>query len=224
MEIILLDLTTGGEIMFKSEMNVDLRSETGSNACHRIRDKGHVPGVVYGQHTASRTLEIDRRELDSIIRNNGTNVMLDLHFGGVEATVMLKDVQRNPITREIMHVDFLEVSQNEAIHTMVPIKLVGKGKVESSLGVVQQQLREIAIECLPNNIPSSIEVDVSNLSPGHPMRVADVEFGQELSILNDPKEIIAALAKAEKATEDSEGNEDLLSQVMDMPKDKEESK
>lgn len=205
--------------MFKSEINVDLRNEIGTNACHRIRSNGYIPGVVYGQQTTSKTLEVDKRELDNIIRSNGTNIMLNLNLEGEEKTVMLKDVQRDPVTREIIHVDFQEVANNKVVSTMVPIKLIGKGKVESSQGVVQQQLREIYIECLPDSIPSNIEVDVSSISPGHPLRVGDVEFGGELSILNDSKEIIAALAKAERALDSNEDNEDLLSQVMTVPDD-----
>lgn len=210
--------------MFKSEINADLRNEIGTNACHRIRDKGQIPGVIYGQHITSWTLEVDRSMLDSIIRNHGTNILLDLHLDDEKSTVMLKDIQRHPVTGEIIHVDFQEVLQNELINTMVPIKLVGKGLVESKEGVVQQQLREIHIECLPSYVPSSIEIDISNLAPGRPLRVADVEFGQELSILNDSKEIIAALAKAEKATMSTEGDDDLLSQVMSMPETNDESK
>ncbi len=199
--------------MFKSEMNAGLRNEIGSNACDRIRNNGYIPGVVYGQHTTSKTLEIDRSQLDNIIRNHGLNVMVDLHLNEEQATVMLKDIQRNPITNEIIHVDFQEIAQNEMVNTMVPITLIGKSKVESKEGIVQQQLREIYIGCLPDNIPSSIQVDVSKLSPGYPLRVADVEFGQELSILNDSNEIIAALTKAERVAEKNEEETDLLSQA-----------
>jgi len=204
--------------MFKSEVNAGIRSEIGSNASRRIRDRGQIPGVVYGQHRSPKILEVDRTVLDNIIRKHGSNVMLDLHLGTIAATVMLKDVQRNPVTKEIIHVDFQEVSQNELVHTMVPIKLIGRGRVESSESVVQQQLREIQIECLPSDIPANIEVDVSLLSPGHPLRIADVEFGQELSVINDPQEIIAALAKAQRAEENTEGDNGLLEKVMVVPK------
>jgi len=210
--------------MFKSEVNAGIRSEIGSKSSRRIRDKGQIPGVVYGQHRAPKTLEVDRTELDNIIRKYGSNAMLDLHLGTNAATVMLKDVQRNPVTKEIIHVDFQEISQNELVHTMVPIKLVGRGRVESSESVVQQQLREIHIECLPNDIPTNIEVDVSLLSPGHPLRIADVEFGQELSVINDPQEIIAALAKAQRAEEKTEEDNGLLEKIMVVSKKEIESR
>jgi len=210
--------------MLKSEIHADIRNEVGSGACHRIRDKGHVPAVVYGQHMASTSIEVDRKELDDIIRHHGTNVMLDLQLGTNEVSVMLKDIQRNPLTKEIIHLDFQEVSHNEPIHTTVPIKLVGRGRVESKDGVVQQQLRELHIECLPKFIPDSIEVDVTVLSPGHPLRVADMEFGRELSVLNDPQEIIAALAKAERAVENTEEDKGLLDKIMEIPKKENESR
>ena len=204
--------------MLKSEIRGDIRNEIGSNACHRIRDKGHVPAVMYGYHKASNSLEVDRRELDHIVRHYGANAMLDLHLGNRDATVMIKDLQRNPVTKEIMHVDFQEVSLHELVHTTVPIKLVGKGRVESGEGVIQQQLREIHIECLPGSIPESIEVNVAMLMAGHPLRVADVEFGRELSVLNDPQEIIVALTKAERAVESVEEGSNLLEKVTSIPK------
>ncbi|AOT70295.1 50S ribosomal protein L25 [Geosporobacter ferrireducens] len=202
--------------MLKSALNASIRNDVGSKACHRIRSHGHIPGVIYGHDVHNKTVELDKREMDAIVRNYGTNVLLDLGIDQDHATVMIKDVQRHPVTNEIMHIDFQEVSYSKEIHATIPILLKGKDKVESKEGIVQQQLRELHISCLPQHIPERIELDISILTPGHPLRVADVEFAGELSILNDPGEIIASLARTEKVIDDpGEGeSEDLLDRLM----------
>ncbi|HAK00202.1 MAG TPA: 50S ribosomal protein L25 [Bacteroidales bacterium] len=208
----------GGVFLLRTEISGRNREEIGSNASHRIRDRGHVPAVLYGYHKASNALCVDARELEYTVKNYGTNAMLDLHLENRDATVMIKEIQRNPVTKEIIHVDFQEVSLYEPVHTMIPIKLVGKGRAEYREGVIQQQLREIHVECLPKFIPESIEVDVAKLMAGYPLRVADVEFSRELSVLNDPQEIIVVLTKAEKTAEITEGNSDLAEKAMSVPK------
>ncbi|MCT4621258.1 MAG: 50S ribosomal protein L25 [Marinisporobacter sp.] len=204
--------------MLKSVIHGDLRNQTGSNVCYRIRNVGHVPAVVYGHNTNTRAIELDKREIDHIIRSYGTNVLFDLEVGINHETVMIKEIQRNPLTDEIRHIDFQRIAGNKPIHTTVPIRLIGKEKVESSIGVVQQQLREVHIECLPDRIPESLEVDISSLAPGNPLKIADVEFAEEISILNEPYEVVAALTKAEKAIETVE-DEDLLEKVLEVPED-----
>jgi large subunit ribosomal protein L25 len=203
--------------MLKSVINAGIRNEVGSNACHRMRREGYIPGVVYGYHTATKIIEVDKREVNNIIRNYGTNSIVDLYTGGNVATVMIKDIQRHPVTNEMMHIDFQEVSYNKPIHATVPIRLLGKEKVESRDGIIQQQLREIEIECLPDHIPESIDIDISSIKPGSPLKVADVEFAEELSVLNDSYEIIAALTRTERFTEDTAEEEDLLEKVMEVP-------
>ena len=202
--------------MLKSALSASIRNEVGSSACHRIRSHGHIPGVIYGHDVHNRTIELNKREMDTILRNHGTNVLLDLEIGQNHAAVMIKDIQRHPVTNEIIHVDFQEISYNAAINATVSIVLRGKDRVESKEGIVQQQLRELHISCLPQHMPDRIELDVSILTPGHPLRVADVEFAGELSILNDPGEIIASLARTEKVIDDpGEGeSEDLLDRLM----------
>ncbi|MFZ5967196.1 MAG: 50S ribosomal protein L25 [Bacillota bacterium] len=199
--------------MLKSNITVEHRTELGTNACHRIRNQGNVPGIIYGQHVQPRPIEVDKKELETIIRKFGTNTLLELHVDNQATTAMIKEVQLHPVNDDIIHVDFQEVSFNERIHTTVPIVLKGKGKVESREGIVQQQIRELHIECLPQDIPESIEIDISNIRPNHPMRVSDVEFGAEISILDEPQSIIASLAKTEREITEVP-DQDLYEKVM----------
>ncbi|WP_129595934.1 50S ribosomal protein L25 [Anaerophilus nitritogenes] len=189
--------------MLKTSIQADLRSETGKGPSHRTREAGYIPAVVYGANRVTRSIEVGKMEIDQIVRTYGMNVFLDLNMDTDHAVVMMKEVQRNPITNQIQHIDFQEISKNQPIQTIVPIRLIGRERAQENRGVVQQQLREVHIECLPTNIPESIEIDISSLAPGKPLKVEDMEFSQEISILNQPQEIIASLAKAEKIEEES---------------------
>ncbi|MEW9123630.1 MAG: 50S ribosomal protein L25 [Thermotaleaceae bacterium] len=203
--------------MVKSALNASLRNEVGSNACHRIRNHGHIPAVVYGNQSRNNTtIEIDKGEIDGILRNYGTNMLLELDTGREHAMVMIKDIQRHPVSNEIIHMDFQEISYTDAIHATIPIVLKGKQKAESKEGIIQQQLRELHVSCLPQHMPERIEVDISTLKPGHPLRIADIEFAGELSILNQPGEIIASLTKTDKVIDDlgEEEKENLAARIM----------
>ena len=190
--------------MLKSSIHVDLRNQSGTNACHKLRNGGHIPAVMYGHDINTKMVEVDKIEMGNIIRNYGTNVLVDLCTGTNKDVVIIKEAQRDPITSELMHVDFQKVSYDDPIHATIPIHLVGKQKVESSIGVVQQQLREIQVECLPQDMPESLEIDVAMLKPGAPLKVADIEFGGEISILEEKSLIVASLVRADKKIEEPE--------------------
>ncbi|MCT4593621.1 MAG: 50S ribosomal protein L25 [Anaeromicrobium sp.] len=201
--------------MLKSDAHANVRNQIGSNACHRMRMEGRIPGVVYGHDIENSVVELDKRDLDTLIKSYGSNALIDLHTEGSQNLVMIKEVQRDIVSNHIIHIDFQKISYDTPIHTMVPIRLVGKGKVESSEGVVQQQISQVEVECLPQNIPDSIDVDVSILKLGNPLKIADVELAQEISIMNNGEDVIAALIKADKKMEESEVEQlDIAAEVL----------
>lgn len=197
--------------MLKSSINSELRNSIGSNACNRVRNSGHIPGVVYGHDIEPRTIELDKNEINNILRNHGTNVLVDLEVDGHVITTMIKEVQKDIINREIIHIDFQSVSFDKPVHAAIPISLVDRQAVEDIYATIQHQLREINIECLPQNLPENIEISVKDLAFGHPVKIGDIEFATEITVLNDPNEVIASLAKAGKI-DDEEVEEELITQ------------
>lgn len=193
--------------MLKSSVGADIRNDIGSNPSHRIRDNGQIPGVVYGENIEPKTIELDKKEFNSVLRNYGTSVLVDLDIEGQKMTSMIKEIQRHPIRNEIMHVDFQTISYDKPIHATVPVTLIDKNKVENSDATIQHQLRELYVECLPQNIPENIEISVKSLAFGHPMKISDVEFAQDITVLHDEGEIIASLTHAERVA-DSEVTEE----------------
>ncbi|MCT4563266.1 MAG: 50S ribosomal protein L25 [Maledivibacter sp.] len=182
--------------MLKSSINSEIRNSVGSNACNKVRGIGHIPAVVYGHNMEPKTIELDRNEINNILRSYGTNVLVDLEVGGQVITTMIKEVQKDIINKEVIHIDFQSVSFDKPVNAVVPISLVDKQDVEDIYATIQHQLREINIECLPQNLPESIEVSVKDLVFGQPLKIGDIEFATEITVLNDPNEVIVSLAKA----------------------------
>ncbi|MCG8541877.1 MAG: 50S ribosomal protein L25 [Clostridia bacterium] len=197
--------------MLKSSINSEIRDRVGSSASNRVRSNGYIPGIVYGYNTEPKTIQLDRNELNSIIRNYGANVLLDLKVDGEVITSMIKELQRDPIYREIIHVDFQSISFDKPIQATVPITLIGRQGVEDNYSTIQHQLREINIECLPQNLPESIEISVKDLAFGQPIKIGDVEFAQEFTVLNESKEVIVSLARAGRL-DDEETEEPLITE------------
>ena len=112
-----------------------------------------------------------------------------------------KEVQRDPVTRHVLHVDFQQTKFDQKIKTVIPVVLVGRENIEKEGLILQHQLRELEIECFPHNIPRTLQVDVTSMDVGHAMTVADVEIGEEISILNDVGEVIASLTQVRTAPE-----------------------
>ncbi|SKC91956.1 50S ribosomal protein L25 [Maledivibacter halophilus] len=180
----------------KSFINSQIRNDIGSNKSNRVRNNGHIPGVVYGHDIEPKAIEVDRRDLNRIIKDYGENILVDLEVGGHTITSMIKEIQRDPIHREVIHVDFQSISYDKPIQATVPILLINKSEAESNYATIQHQLREVNIECLPQDLPENIEISVKDLTFGNPIKVADIEFAQEITVHNEANEVIASLTRA----------------------------
>lgn len=194
--------------MTQAIVSCSLRNETGSNACHRIRSTGHVPAIIYGHYFPNYSIEVDGKELKRIIKNHGESAILDVNINGSTYPAMIKEVQRDTITNEIIHLDLQQVNTSEKIHISVPVVLNGREIVGKS-GILQQQVQKVDIECYPSNVPKFVSIDVSQMGLGTSLRIADVEFGEDISILNDMNEIIVSLSSVKEETfdEDEQGQD-----------------
>lgn len=197
-----------------TNIDCNLRNEVGSNACNRIRNTGHVPGVIYGHNFENYSLEFDNSELMKIIRDHGESAIVNVNIDSMNYPAMIKEVQRDPLMGNIMHVDLQQLILTEKIHAAIPILLTGKRSLDND-AILQQQLQKVEIECLPNNVPKNITVDISNLSIGDIIRVSDVEFGEDFSIINDNSEIIASLTYVKQVVTEEENDEEGYGGVLD---------
>jgi large subunit ribosomal protein L25 len=185
---------------------------TGSAASRRLRANGKVPAVLYGRGADPVSLTVDWRELRSALTTDkGLNALLTLKVGSKRTKALVKDLQRHPVRRDVLHVDFLSVDVDVVISTDVPIVLEGEATlVIREQGVVDQVMNAIVIQAKPDDIPGSLSVDVSELEIGHTITVADLELPPGVATEVDLEETVAtaqltSLALAEE--EEGEGEE-----------------
>jgi large subunit ribosomal protein L25 len=158
-----------------------------------LRREGKIPGVIYGHGTSPVPVAVEARELRAALNTEaGANQLLSLDTGSDTYLALARDLQRHPVAQTVTHVDFVIVRRDEVISADVPITLVGEAlEVHHGDGLVDQQMFTLSINALPTAIPSSIEVDVSELTIGGQIRVSDVTLPAGVTTDVDPETAIA---------------------------------
>ncbi len=181
----------------------------GKNEARRVRVTGRIPAVVYGAKKDSIALTVDPKQITKILHSeSGHNTIFDLQIGDAgKEKVMIVDWQYDPIRSHLLHIDLKRIDMNKVITVSVPIELVGEAAgVKQQGGILDQVLREVEIECLPTDIPSHIDVDVSELVFGVVIRVADLPHGGKIKFLTDENQAVAHITtvkEEEVATPDA---------------------
>lgn len=160
----------------------------------RVRRSGMVPAVVYGAKKEAAAISLDPKVITRILHSeSGHNTIFDLQFDGEHTKAMIVDWQYEPIKGALMHVDLKRIAMDERLRVEVPIMLVGDpAGVKIEGGILEQTLREIEVECLPGDIPSHIDVDVSQLVFGQSVRVRDLPHAEgKLEFLTDEDQLVA---------------------------------
>lgn len=166
--------------------------------------------VLYGRNTETLNLAVPEAEVVHFINHGAPNALIDLVVAGETHTAMVKDLQRNKIKGEVLHIDFYAVDLKQELTTTVPIHLVGDAEGVRAGGILQQLTREIEVKCLPTEIPQSFDLDISAMNIGDTKTVADLEVTGNIEILTPEAEVIVSilaprLAEEEEATETTDG-------------------
>jgi large subunit ribosomal protein L25 len=169
-----------------------VRQTFGKNEARRTRRAGRVPGVLYGAATGgarpeTTPIEVEPRALMRILHSEaGANTLISLKMPGGDTRVLVKEYQLDPITHELLHADFYRVAMDRVIQVTVPVVVKGESKgVKQQGGVLEFVRREVEIECLPGDIPESIEIDVSDLMLHQGVRVREVATNPKWTPLSD---------------------------------------
>jgi large subunit ribosomal protein L25 len=164
------------------------------NHARRVRREGKIPAVVYGASKEALPVTVDPRHVLRILRSDsGHNTIFDLALNGGERTkAMIVDWQYEPIKGHLLHIDLKRIAMDKALRVNVPVVLQGVAEgVKTEGGILEQMLREVEIECLPGDIPSHIDVDISHLTFGKVLRVADLPHNPKLKFLSDANQPVA---------------------------------
>ena len=163
------------------------------NDARRVRREGKIPAVVYGAGKESLSITVDPRVVARILNSEtGHNTIFDLTLEGEKTKAMIVDWQYEPIKGRILHIDLKRIALDKVLTVSVPIELIGEAEgVKTQGGILEQMLREVEIECLPADIPSHIDVDVSHLTFGKVLRVSDLPHLDKIKFLTDENQPVA---------------------------------
>jgi large subunit ribosomal protein L25 len=180
--------------MEKLNLNVEKRDSRGKGAARELRRSGFTPAVVY-RAGDSIPVQIAAKEMARFVNKTaGEQVLVTLNLGEDSRQAILKEYQKDPITGELLHVDFQEILSTEEIEISVHIITSGECiGVKRDKGILQYGIREIDIKCLPDKIPGHVTVDVTNLVIGKTIHVADLNLGEGIKVLTDPGELIVGV-------------------------------
>jgi large subunit ribosomal protein L25 len=176
------------------------REPGNKNAARRVRVDGKIPAIVYGAGKDSAPVAVDPRQVLRILKSeSGHNTIFDLALDSDRVKAMIVDWQFEPIKGKLLHVDLLRIAMDKKLTVTVPVVLKGEAQgVKTEGGILEQLLREVEIECLPADIPKSIEVDVSHLVFGIEVRVKDLPHSDKLKFLTDENQMIAHITSVKE--------------------------
>jgi large subunit ribosomal protein L25 len=179
-------------------LHIEERKATGKEAARKARRQGYIPAVLYG-YKGSKILSVSANEFMKIWEEIGEHSILNLKIGEEEKTeVIVKAFQLDPVTKEIIHIDFLEFEKGKALRTEIPIHVVGTAKGVKKGGILETFIRDIEIECLPTDIPDSIVIDVTDLEIGNSLHTRDIQVDPKIKILTNPEQVVVTVGMPTK--------------------------
>jgi len=185
--------------------NAMVREGKGKGAARSLRARGQVPAVIYGHDHAPQALSLNARDLDRMLGHiQAESTVIEVTVDGKTSKTLIREIQRHPIKRQILHVDFQALVAGEKVTVNIPITLAGIPEgVKLEGGVMEQSLRELEIEVDPSNIPDHFELDVSNLKIGDSLHVSDIKAPEGVQILDDPETSVVVVAAPRAVIEET---------------------
>jgi large subunit ribosomal protein L25 len=174
-------------------LTADTTRKTGTRSSRRLRRDQRVPAVVYGLSQDPVSIDVAWVDLrEALTTDAGVNAVIHLEIGGEKQMSIVKDIQRHPVRRDVTHIDFLRIDPNRDVTVDVPLVMIGEAKeVTDADGMVDQNLFSLSVNAAPDSIPNELEVDISSLTIGDSLRVADIVLPAGVTTDVDPDETVA---------------------------------
>ncbi|MDB4915482.1 MAG: rplY [Gemmatimonadetes bacterium] len=186
-----------------SVLSAETRTDSGKGVARKLRAAGRVPGVVYGHAREAQSLSVNARDLDKLLSHIAAgSTVIELSVGGATTNTLIREIQRHPFKKIIMHIDFQELVAGEKITVDVPLVFVGVPEgVRLSGALLEQILHSVEVLVDPSAIPNHIDVDVTHLAMGHSLHVRDIKLPEGLEVLSEPGATICAVIAPRAAVE-----------------------
>ncbi|MGB6894579.1 MAG: 50S ribosomal protein L25/general stress protein Ctc [Dehalococcoidia bacterium] len=200
------------------ELKTNIRTTTGNGPARRLRQKGQIPAVLYGPGTESVLLSVNISDIDRVLKKGRIgqvllNLVIPNNGETSTKTVMVKELQLHPVSRNFLHIDFYEVTMDRKIVVNVPVMTTGKAKGVEIGGILQTIRRELEVQCLPLDVPESIEIDITDLDIGDTIHLLDIPRQSEIEFLDDENFTVVTIVspkieeEVEPVEEEEEGGE-----------------
>jgi large subunit ribosomal protein L25 len=195
------------------ELKTKIRTTTGNGPARRLRMSGQIPAVVYGPKTEPVLLSVNKSDLELLFKKGGIgqvvlNLVIQKNGETLTMPAMIKELQTHPVSRNLIHIDFYEIEMDQKITAKIPIVTTGIAKGVELGGVLQIIRRELEVECLPLEVPESIEIDISDLDIGDSIHVGKISLEGEIEILEDDNYTVVTMLSPKLEEEEPEEEEE----------------
>ena len=183
-------------------LNLSKRDLNLVSKAKKLRKQGKVPGIIYGEKNKQFMFEVSELELGREISKSGEHGIIDFNINGKNQKALIKDIQRDPVTHKILHLDLKELEKNKKITSNIPLYYEGEAYLNKNGMVLQKEKDSIKVECNASNLPKYIKLNVNELSNGYVYRVGDLEVASEISIVDSLDTVVASVTYERKTVSD----------------------
>jgi large subunit ribosomal protein L25 len=182
--------------MATASLSATARSTSGKGAARSLRRDGRLPAIIYGHARDPLSLSVPERDFERLLeRHNAENTVIELSIDGSMSRTLIREIQRHPVKRNVLHVDFQELVAGERVVVRIPLVLTGAPEgVRNSGGILSQIMNELECRVDPLNMPAKIEVDVTNVSIGHSIHVSEMTIPEGVEVVDDPESTVCIVA------------------------------
>ena len=193
--------------MATAQLSASPRNTVGKGAARTLRSAGQIPAVIYGHARQPQSLAVPTREFEKLLeRVSAESTVIELNLDGGVARTLIREIQRHPFKKQILHIDFQELVAGEKVTVNVPIVLTGTPEgVRVSGGILSQVMSELSILVDPVNIPRRIEADVTNVAIGHSLHVSDLKVPEGIEVLDEAEATVAVVSAPKVEVEPTPG-------------------
>ena len=195
--------------MATASLNGSARADRGTGVARKLRRDGKIPAVIYGHGREPQSLTVDARELEKLLSTvSAASTVIELSMGGAVAKTLIRELQRHPVKRNVIHVDFQELVAGEKVTVSVPLRFTGTADgVRNSGGILEETMHQVHIRVDPSIIPNHIDVDVTPLTIGHSIHIRDLELPEGVAVLDDAGATVCVCTAPKAVTETVPGAE-----------------
>ena len=195
--------------MSSLKMKIESRENIGGNKVNKLRANNLLPGVIYKRGSETKAVQVSESEFLRVYKMAGSTSVIDIDLDGEIHPVIVKDLQRHPIKNQILHIDFQELNMDETIKMLIPINLINRDNIKLQPSILTQMLGEVEVECLPNDIPSSANIDVADMKLGDRILVSDLDVSEneKIMILTELDTVVCTLSEPSMEKEETDGED-----------------